>query len=70
MSTHTEDFCTTTEAANLLGLKSTTIHHRLWAHGHLYGVVPVRAVNGRLKFPANAIRDLQRKLLVGTEVQA
>ena len=67
MSKRTEYLCTT-EVATLLSLKSATIHQRLWAHGHLYGVTPERAVNGRLRFDAKAIRDLQRKLMVSAEV--
>jgi hypothetical protein len=60
------EYLATSEVARLLNVKGVTIHQRLWKHGSLYGVIPERALNGRLRFPANAVRDLQRKLLLTT----
>ncbi|MGF6664841.1 hypothetical protein QF000_006668 [Paraburkholderia atlantica] len=65
MSERTE-YLATSEVAKLLKIKGVTIHQRLWKHGSLYGLVPERALNGRLRFPANAVRDLQRALLLTT----
>lgn len=54
----TPRFLTTKEVADRMRITSTTVHKRCCVHGDFWGVLPVRAHNGRLLWPADAIQAL------------
>lgn len=60
-------FLTTKEVAERMRIMSTTVHKRLCEHGSFWSVMPVRAPNGRLLWPVDAIEALlKRREDVGT----
>jgi hypothetical protein len=60
------EYVSTAEVVRALEMRDcTAIYQRLSKYGDLYGVVPERACNKRLRWPAAAVRELQRRLLVG-----
>ena len=54
----TQRFLTTKEVAERMRITSTTVHKRCCAHGDFWGVLPVKAPNGRLLWPVDAIQAL------------
>lgn len=53
-----QQFFTTKEVAERMRITSTTVHKRCCEHGDFWGVLPVKAPNGRLLWPVEAIRAL------------
>lgn len=51
-------FLTTKEVAERMRIAPTTVHKRCCAHGDFWGVLPVKAPNGRLLWPMEAIQAL------------
>lgn len=45
----------TVTAADLLGVKPATLRHATCTKGHYFGLKPIKAPNGRLRWPEPAL---------------
>ena len=54
-------FVTTTQLADALGIRASSIRTHYYRRGHYYGLKPERLPNGRLRWPADSMRRLLRE---------
>ena len=52
---------TTNELAELIGIRSTSIHRRFCTTGSYFGLRPQTLANGRLKWPDDSFQKLTEK---------
>lgn len=58
-------YYSTSEAAQVIRLKSDSLRHGLCVKGHFYGIKPVKLPGGRLLWPADLIDALASGESVG-----
>jgi hypothetical protein len=65
-----EDYISTRELAGRMHITAGTVYQRLSAKGDFWGILPVRAHNGRLLWPSDAIQALLERRMSGDGAQA